>query len=59
MITDIIILAAVIVYSGFVIRRHMKNAKNPGAGCGGCSCCKGNCCGGDEKSYCNLNNTEK
>ena len=35
MITDILILAAVVSYSSFVIHRHIKNRKNPKAGCGG------------------------
>ena len=37
MIADIIILAAVLSYCGFVLRRHLRNKKN---GCGGCG---GNC----------------
>ena len=49
MITDILILTAVVSYSGFVIHRHIKNRKNPKAGCGGCSGCGGNCPGSGGK----------
>ena len=59
MVTDILILAAVVSYSGFVIHRHIKNRKNPKAGCGGCSGCGGNCPGSGGNSYCNLKNTGK
>ena len=59
MITDILILTAVVSYSGFVIHRHIKNRKNPKAGCGGCSGCGGNCPGSGGNSYCNFKNTGK
>ncbi len=56
MIADIIILAVVVSYCGFVIRRYMKNRKNPKVGCSGCH---GNCPGRGEKSYCGLENRGK
>ena len=44
MIADIIILAAVLSYCGFVLRRHLRNKKKGGGGCGGnCGSCKKGC----------------
>ena len=56
MIADIIILAVVVSYCGFVIRRYMNNRKKPKVGCSGFH---GNGTGRGEKSYCGLENTGK
>ena len=41
MIVNILILCAILLYCAYVIRRQIKNRKNPGAGCCGCSGCAG------------------
>ncbi|HIU01968.1 MAG TPA: FeoB-associated Cys-rich membrane protein [Candidatus Onthocola gallistercoris] len=54
MIVNVIILGAILLYCAFVIKRQVKNMKNPGAGCCGCSGCSGcSSCGGScqEKDY--------
>ncbi|HIT41916.1 MAG TPA: FeoB-associated Cys-rich membrane protein [Candidatus Caccovicinus merdipullorum] len=45
MLADIIILAAILLYCGFVIVRRYRNRNNPGAGCCGCTGCSGGCAG--------------
>ena len=59
MLTDILILGAVALYCGFVIRRYRKNRKDPEVGCKGCSGCGGSCPGGNGNRHCDLKNTGK
>lgn len=59
MIADILILTVIAACCGLIIRRQIKNRKNPQSGCSGCSGCGGNCPGNREKGYCDMENTGK